>query len=55
MRDEETSLNLLITGVFWDVFNANNAVTALLHVGFADADINAVGVLSARHRISLVF
>jgi len=43
--DEETSSNLLITAVFWDVFNANSAVTDLLRAGFADADIEAVGVL----------
>lgn len=46
MRDHETRSRLLITAVFWDVFNANNAATDLLHVGFADADIDAVGVLS---------
>jgi hypothetical protein len=46
MRDEETSSHLLITAVFWDVFNANNAVTDLLHVGFDDLHVDAVGVLA---------
>jgi hypothetical protein len=46
VRDQERSSRLLITAVFWEAFSAGSAVTALLHLGFADADIDAVGVLS---------
>ena len=46
MRNPKISSHLLITAVFWEVFSAGSAVTALLRIGFADADIDAVGVLS---------
>jgi len=46
VRNPKISSHLLITAVFWEVFSAGSAVTALLRIGFADADIDAVGVLS---------
>jgi len=46
VRNPNINSYLLITAVFWEVFSAGSAVTALLHIGFADTDIDAVGVLS---------
>jgi hypothetical protein len=37
-----------ITAIFWDSWSAGNAVTALLHAGFSDSDVYAVGVLAGR-------
>jgi hypothetical protein len=34
-----------VTGLFWDAFSAASAVTTLLHIGFADDEVDAVGVL----------
>ncbi|HEY1270897.1 MAG TPA: hypothetical protein VGF08_02895 [Terriglobales bacterium] len=39
---------MLVTGIFWEAFNAVSAVTALLSIGFADADVDAVGVLAGQ-------
>lgn len=46
MRNAKISSHLLITAVLWEVFSAGSAARALLRIGFADADIDAVGVLS---------
>jgi hypothetical protein len=39
---------MLVTGIFWEAFNAVSAVTALLSIGFADTDVDAVGVLAGK-------
>jgi hypothetical protein len=36
----------LITALFWELSSVGNAIEALLHTGFTDDDIEAVGVLS---------
>jgi hypothetical protein len=35
----------LVTGIFWEVFSAASAITALLRNGFLDGDVHVVGVL----------
>ena len=35
-----------ITGIFWEALSAGSAVTELLHKGFKDSDVYAVGVLT---------
>jgi hypothetical protein len=38
----------LVAGLFWEPFDAAKAETALFRSGFADHDIEAIGVLSGR-------
>jgi hypothetical protein len=38
----------LVAGLFWEPFDAAKAETALFRSGFADHDIDAIGVLSGR-------
>jgi hypothetical protein len=35
----------LVTGIFWDAFSAGGIISELLRSGFADHDVNAIGVL----------
>jgi hypothetical protein len=46
VRNENLSSQQLITAIFWEAFNAASAATALSLTGFADSDIDAVGVLA---------
>ena len=40
----------VVSGLFWQPFDAANAITALVESGFAEYDIDALGVLSGRAR-----
>jgi hypothetical protein len=44
----DISTQMLVSAIFWDAFCAGSAVTALLQIGFADTDVDAVGVLTGR-------
>lgn len=46
MRKDGITLQPLITAVFWELSSLGSAIEALLHTGFTDSDIEAVGVLS---------
>ena len=46
MRNQEISSRLFVTAVFWELVSIGSTVAALLHIGFTEADIDAVGVLS---------
>ena len=35
----------LVTGILWDAFSAGGIISELLRSGFADHDVNAIGVL----------
>jgi len=35
-----------MTALFWELSSLGSAIEALLHTGFTDADIDAVGILS---------
>jgi hypothetical protein len=43
-----TSTQTLVTAIFWEAFSAASAATALAGTGFADADIDMLGVLAGR-------
>jgi hypothetical protein len=46
MRKDGTTSQRPITALFWELSSLGSAIEGLLHTGFTDADIEAVGVLS---------
>lgn len=46
MRKDVITSPPLMIAVFWDLSSLGSTIEALLHTGFTDADIEAVGVLS---------
>jgi len=46
-RIKDTS-PVVVSGLFWEPFEAANAITALIRSGFAEYDVDALGVLSGR-------
>jgi hypothetical protein len=48
LKNQDGSPKTFVTGLFWDAFSAASAVTTLLHIGFADDEVDAVGVLGGR-------
>jgi hypothetical protein len=47
-KDQNIITQALVTAIFWEAFSAGSAVAALLGIGFADSDIDAIGVLTGR-------
>jgi hypothetical protein len=45
---EDIGTETFVTAIFWEPFSAGNAITALLGIGFADTDIDAIGVLEGQ-------
>lgn len=46
MQNDGITSRPVITALFWELSSVGSAIEALLHTGFTDADIEAVGVLS---------
>ena len=47
-KKQYASSETIVTGIFWDALSAGSAVATLLRWGFADTDIEAVGLLEGR-------
>jgi hypothetical protein len=45
---EDDPLRAVLTGIFWDPFDAADAITDLVGGGFSEDEIDAIGVLCGR-------